>query len=249
MKILIALKSVPDFKTQVRLKADASGIDTAHVKMSINPFDEIAMEEAVRLKEKGIAKELLAVSIGPSSSQEMLRTALAMGADRAILLQTEQEMQPLSAARILQTLTAKENPQMIIMGKQAIDTDNNQTGQMLAGLLNWPQGTFVSKLQFDGEWVQVTREIDGGLETLSLKLPALITTDLRLNEPRYISLPNIVQAKRKPLEVIPLESINIQLIPGLKTLMLALPAKRRAGVRVADAKELVQRLKEEAKIL
>jgi len=249
MKILVAIKRVPDFKTAVRLKADGSGIETTNVKMSINPFDEIAIEEAVRLKEKGLAQELVVTSIGNNSLQEILRTALAMGADRAVLVQTEAEIQPLNAAKILAALALKEAPHLILLGKQAIDTDNNQTGQMLAGLLNWPQGTFASKLQIEGETVEVTREIDGGLETLNLKLPAVITTDLRLNEPRYISLPNIVQAKRKPLELLPLESLGLQLSAGVKLLKLSVPEKRRTAVRVENAAELVRRLKEEAKVL
>jgi len=249
MKILVAIKRVPDFKTAVRLKADGSGIETTNVKMSINPFDEIAIEEAVRLKEKGLAQELVVTSIGNNSLQEILRTALAMGADRAVLVQTEAEIQPLNAAKILAALALKEAPHLILLGKQAIDTDNNQTGQMLAGLLNWPQGTFASKLQIEAETVEVTREIDGGLETLNLKLPAVITTDLRLNEPRYISLPNIVQAKRKPLELLPLESLGLQLSAGVKLLKLSVPEKRRTAVRVENAAELVRRLKEEAKVL
>lgn len=249
MKILVAIKRVPDFKTNVRLKADGSGIETTNVKMSINPFDEIALEEAVRLKEKGVAKEVVVVSIGAPSSQETLRTALAMGADRAVLMQMETEVQPLNAARILAALVLKETPHLVILGKQAIDTDNNQVGQMLAGLLNWPQGTFASQLLIEGERVEVTREIDGGLETLNLKLPAVITTDLRLNEPRYISLPNIVQAKRKPLELIPVESLGLQLSAGVKLLKMTVPEKKRTSVRVENAAELVRRLKEEAKVL
>jgi electron transfer flavoprotein beta subunit len=249
MKILVAIKRVPDFKTQVRLKADRSGIETANVKMSINPFCEIAVEEAVRLKEKGLAQEIVVVSIGAAASQEILRTALAMGADRALLVQTEAEIQPLNAARILAAVVQKEAPQIVMLGKQAIDSDNNQVGQMLAGLLNWPQGTFASQLQLEGESLQVTREIDGGLETVLLKLPAVITTDLRLNEPRYISLPSIVQAKRKPLDLLSLETLGLSLSAGLKTLKLSVPEKKRNALRVENAAELVRRLKEEAKVL
>ncbi len=249
MKILVAVKRVPDFKTSVRLKADGSGIETVNVKMSINPFDEIAIEEAVRLKEQGTAKEVIVVSIGDVALQEILRTALAMGADRALLVRTEEEVQPLSVARILAAVVQKEAPQLVILGKQAIDSDNNQVGQMLAGLLNWPQGCFASRLRFEGAGLQVTREIDGGLETLALSLPAVITTDLRLNEPRYISLPNIVQAKRKLLEVLPLETLAVSLSCGMKVLKLSVPEKKRNAVRVENAAELVRLLKEEAKVL
>lgn len=249
MKILVAIKRVPDFKTNVRVKADGSGIETANVKMAINPFDEIAVEEAVRLKEKGLAQEVVVVSIGTQAVQEVLRTALAMGADRAILVQTEAELQPLNAAKTLAALALKEMPQLIILGKQAIDTDNNQVGQMLAGLLNWPQGTFASQLLLESDNLQVTREIDGGLETLALKLPAVITTDLRLNEPRYISLPNIVQAKRKLIDLMTLESLGLQLTSGVKLLKLSVPVKQRTAVRVENVAELVRRLREEAKVL
>src|SRR5579862_8403776 len=200
MKVLVSVKRVADFKTSIRIKTDGTDVDLNNVKMSLNPFDEIALEEAVRIKEKGFAKEIIAVSIGNEACQETLRTALAMGADRGILITTNNEVQPLAAAKILKKLIEKEMPQIVILGKQAIDTDNNQVGQMLAGLLNWPQGTFASRLEFEDKGIKVTREIDGGLETLFLNLPAVITTDLRLNEPRFISLPNIVQAKRKPIE-------------------------------------------------
>jgi electron transfer flavoprotein beta subunit len=219
------------------------------VKMSINPFDEIALEEAIRLKEKQLAKEVIVVSIGANTSQEILRTALAMGADRALLVPVEGEVQPLNAAKILAALVLKEEPQLVILGKQAIDTDNNQVGQMLAGLLNWPQGTFASELALTAHELKVTREIDGGLETLNLKLPAVITTDLRLNEPRYISLPNIVQAKRKPLDLVSLEMLKLELTPGVKLLKMTLPEKRRTAVRVENVAELVRLLKEEAKVL
>lgn len=249
MKILVAVKRVVDFATRIQIRADQSGIETANVKMSMNPFDEIAVEEAVRLKEQGIAKEIIVVSIGTSSSQETLRTALAMGADRAILAGTDLEVQPLAAAKILKTIAIKESPQLIILGKQAIDSDNNQTGQMLAGILNWPQGTFTSKLTLENHSVEVTREIDGGLETLLLKLPAIITTDLRLNEPRYLSLPNIVQAKRKPIDVIKASDLNVDLQPHLQTLKVLAPAKRQAGVKVTSVSELLEKLRNEAQVI
>ncbi|VVC77286.1 Electron transfer flavoprotein subunit beta [Aquicella siphonis] len=249
MKILVAIKRVIDYKAAIRIKSDGSGVETANVKMSMNPFDEIAVEEAVRLKEKGLASEILVISIGGDACQETLRTALAMGADRAMLVKTDQEVQPLAAAKILKSVTLQESPRLVILGKQAIDTDNNQVGQMLAALLNWPQGTFASRLEFHDQGVSVTREIDGGLETLFLDLPAVITTDLRLNEPRYISLPNIVQAKRKPLVVIPAESFNMDLAPRMQTLHVAAPEKRRSGVRLESAADLVNRLKHEAQVI
>ncbi len=249
MKILVSIKRVPDFKTAVRVKTDGSGIETATAKMVMNPFDEIAVEEAVRLKEKGKANEIVVVSIGSPASQETLRAALAMGADRAIFVQTELEIQPLAAAKILRAVTLKEAPQLVILGKQAIDTDNNQTGQMLAGLLQWPQGTFASKIEVENTRVRVTREIDGGLEILDLNMPAVITTDLRLNEPRYISLPNIMQAKRKPLELLLADSFGIDLTPRIKIVKMSVPVKQRASVRVANGAELLRLLKEEAKVL
>lgn len=249
MKILVAVKRVVDFATRIQVKADHTGVETANVKMSMNPFDEIAIEEAVRLKEKGIATEIVAVSIGPQQCQETLRTALAMGADRGILVETMEEIRPLAAAKILKKITEKESPQLIILGKQAIDSDNNQTGQMLAALLNWPQGTFVSKLILENNTAQVTREIDGGLETLILKLPAVITTDLRLNEPRYISLPNIVQAKRKPIEVVRAQDFHIDLQPRIQTVRVTAPEKRRTGIKVASVAELMDKLKNEAQVL
>lgn len=249
MKILVAVKRVIDFATRIQIKSDQSGVVTANVKMSMNPFDEIAVEEAVRLKEKGIAKEIIAVSIGTTQSQETLRTALAMGADRALLVETDMEIQPLAAAKILQAISNKESPQLIILGKQAIDSDNNQTGQMLAGLLNWSQGMFISKLLIENNFAEVTREIDGGLETLRLTLPAVITTDLRLNEPRYLSLPNIVQAKRKPIEVIKAQDLNLDLQPHLQTLKVTAPEKRRTGMKVANVAELVEKLKNEAQVI
>lgn len=249
MKIVVAIKRVPDFKAAVRVTVDGSGIETTHVKMVMNPFDEIAIEEAVCLKEEGRATEIVAVSIGVLSVQETLRVALAMGADRAILVQTELDIQPLMAAKILQAVVSQEMPRLVILGKQAVDTDDNQTGQMLAGLLQWPQGSFASAVVLEEERVQVTREIDGGLETLILQLPAVITTDLRLNEPRYIALPNIVQAKRRPLDIILLDALNLDLRPGFKCLKMTVPEKQRGKIRVENCAELVRRLKEEAKVL
>jgi len=248
-KILVAVKRVVDYKASIRVKADGSGVETANVKMSMNPFDEIALEEAVRLREKGIAKEIIAVTIGSEACQEVLRTALAMGADKAILVKAEAEVQPLTAAKILKALVTQEAPELVILGKQAIDTDNNQVGQMLAGLLNWPQGTFASKLDFHDNTVSVVREIDGGLETLLLNLPAVITTDLRLNEPRYISLPNIVQAKRKPLTIITAESLQVSITPTIKTLRVVAPEKRRSGMRLENVADLINRLKNEAQVI
>lgn len=249
MKILVAIKRVVDYKAAIRVKADGLGVETSNVKMSMNPFDEIAVEEAVRLREKGLAKEVVVISIGGEVCQEILRTALAMGADRAILVKTDTEVQPLAAAKILKQLAEQESPQLFILGKQAIDTDNNQVGQMLAALLNWPQGTFASKVDIHDAGVSVTREIDGGLETLFLTLPTVITTDLRLNEPRYISLPNIVQAKRKQIAVIPAESFSIDLTPRIKTVRVDAPEKRRSGIRLDSAADLVKRLKEEARVI
>ena len=249
MKILIAVKRVVDYKTSVRIQSDGSAIETKNVKMSMNPFDEIAVEEALRIKEKKIANEIIVVSIGSDACQETLRTALAMGADRAILIKTDLDIQPLAAAKILKAITQQELAHLVILGKQAIDTDNNQVGQMLAALLDWPQGTFASQLNFHDDGVSVLREIDGGLETLFLKLPAVITTDLRLNEPRYLSLPNIVQAKRKSLTIIQADSFNLDLKPHIKTLQVILPEKKRSGIRVENAAELVKRLKNEAQVL
>lgn len=249
MKVLVAVKRVPDYKAVIRIRSDGSGVETTNVKMSMNPFDEIAVEEALRMKERGIAKETLVVSIGPEACQETLRTALAMGIDKAQLMKTSEEIQPLAAAKILQAIVQKEQPQLVILGKQAIDTDNNQVGQMLAALLQWPQATFASKIDVHDGGASVTREIDGGLETVFVNLPAVITTDLRLNEPRYISLPNIVQAKRKPLSVVEVASLNIDITPRVKTLQVSLPEKRRNGVEVSSAKELVQLLKNEAQVI
>ena len=249
IKILVTVKRVVDYNVKVRAKADGSGVVIANVKMSINPFDEIAVEQAIRLKEAGVATEIVAVSLGVSQCQETLRTALAMGADRAILVESNAELQPLTVAKLLKAVVAKEAPDLIIMGKQAIDDDCNQTGQMLAALLNWPQATFASKVSIaDGKAV-VTREIDGGLETLSMTLPALITTDLRLNEPRYASLPNIMKAKRKPLETLAPETLGVDVEPRLITVKVREPPQRKGGEIVVDAAQLVQKLRNEAKVI
>lgn len=249
MKILVAVKRVVDYNVKVRVKSDNSGIDTANVKMSMNPFDEIAVEEAVRLKEAGIATEVVAVSCGVAQSQETLRTAMAIGADRGVLVETDVELQPLAVAKILKALVDKEQPQLIILGKQAIDDDSNQTGQMLAALLNLPQATFASKVQVADGKATVTREVDGGLETLALALPAVVTTDLRLNEPRYVTLPNIMKAKKKPLETIKPDDLGVDVAPRIKTIKVEEPPKRSAGVMVADIKALVEKLKNEAKVI
>jgi electron transfer flavoprotein beta subunit len=249
MKILVSVKRVVDFNVKVRIKGDGSGVETANVKMSMNPFDEIAVEEAVRLKEKGIASEIVAVSMGPAACQETLRTALAIGADRGILVETQAELEPLAVAKLLKAIVEREAPKLVILGKQAIDDDANQTGQMLAALLDWPQGTFASKVEVEGAQVRVTREIDGGLETLSLKLPALVTSDLRLNEPRYVTLPNIMKAKKKTIETLKPEALGVDIAPRLALLKVAEPPKRQAGQRLADVQELVQKLKHEAKVI
>jgi len=249
LKALVAIKRVIDFNVKVRVKPDSSGIDMANVKMSMNPFDEIAVEEAVRLKEKGVATEIVAVSCGVAASQETLRTALALGADRAILVQTDQELQPLAVAKLLRAVIAKETPQVVILGKQAIDDDANQTGQMLAALLDWPQATFASKLDIADGKASVKREVDGGLETVEVALPAVVTTDLRLNEPRYATLPNIMKAKKKPLETVTPEALGVDVAPRLTTLKVTEPPKRKGGGRVADVKELVAKLRNEAKVL
>ena len=243
MKLLVAVKRVIDFNVKPRVKMDGSGVDLANVKMSMNPFDEIAVEEAIRLKEKGAATEIVAVSIGPAKAQETLRTALAMGADRAILVQTEEEVEPLAVAKILKGIAGEENPDLIILGKQAIDDDSNQVGQMLAALLDWPQGTFASKVEVAGSELNVTREVDGGLETVKLVTPAVVTTDLRLNEPRYASLPNIMKAKSKPLAVKSPGDFGVDVAPRLETLKVSEPPKRSAGVKVGSVDELVGRLK------
>ncbi|MFC0203681.1 electron transfer flavoprotein subunit beta/FixA family protein [Novosphingobium soli] len=244
MKILVPVKRVIDYNVKPRVKADGTGVDLANVKMSMNPFDEIAVEEAIRLKEAGKAEEIVAVSVGPAKAQETLRTALAMGADRAILIETDAEVEPLAVAKILKAIVAEENPGLVILGKQAIDDDSNQTGQMLAALLGRPQGTFASKVEIDGDAVSVTREVDGGLETVKLSLPAIVTTDLRLNEPRYASLPNIMKAKKKPLDVKTAADYGVDIAPRLKTLKVSEPPVRSAGIKVADVDALVAKLKE-----
>lgn len=249
MKVLVSVKRVPDYKAVIRVKADGSGVDTANVKMSINPFDEIALEAAVRLKEQGIANEVVVVSIGNDSTQETLRGALALGADRAMHIQSASSVMPLTAAKCLKKIIEAEQPSLVILGKQAIDTDHNQVGQMLAGLLDWPQGTFASALAFHDAGVSVTREIDGGLETLFLTLPAVITTDLRLNEPRYLSLPNIMKAKTKPMTVTPLSDYLPTVTEKIKIVRVSPPEKRRSGVKLDSVAELVKRLKDEAKVI
>ncbi len=249
MKVLVPVKRVVDYNVKVRVKPDGSGVETANVKMSMNPFDEIAVEEAMRLKEAGVATEVVAVSIGTAQSQETLRTALAIGADRAILVETAVETQPLAVAKLLKAIVAKEQPGLVIMGKQAIDDDSNQTGQMLAALLGWSQATFASKLKVEGSAANVTREVDGGLETLSVKLPAVVTTDLRLNEPRYVTLPNIMKAKKKPLETLTPDGLGVDVAPRLKTLKVQEPPKRSAGKLVKSVQELVEKLKTEAKVI
>ena len=249
MKALVAVKRVVDYNVKVRVKSDQSGVDIANVKMSMNPFDEIAVEEAVRLKEAGIVSEVIVFSAGPQQCQETLRTALAIGADRAILLETDTELQPLAVAKLLQAIYQKEQVQLIILGKQAIDDDSNQTGQMLAALLNLPQATFASKVSIADGKAQVTREVDGGLETVSISLPAVITTDLRLNEPRYVTLPNIMKAKKKQLDVLKPEDLGVDIAPRLKTIRVEEPPKRTAGIKVPDVASLIDKLKNEAKVL
>ncbi|WP_336485547.1 electron transfer flavoprotein subunit beta/FixA family protein [Methylobacterium nigriterrae] len=249
MKVLVPVKRVVDYNVKIRVKADGSGVELSNVKMSMNPFDEIAVEEAIRLKEKGKVTEIVAVSIGPQQAQETLRTALAMGADRAILVKTEVNCEPLAVAKLLKAVAEKEAPQLVILGKQAIDDDSNQTGQMLAALLGWPQGTFAYKVAFGEGQIEVTREVDGGLQTVSLQLPAIVTTDLRLNEPRYASLPNIMKAKKKPLEELAPDALGVDVTPRLKVLKTEEPPGRQAGVKVASAAELVQKLKVEAGVI
>ncbi|ESQ93002.1 electron transfer flavoprotein subunit beta [Asticcacaulis sp. AC460] len=243
MKLLVPVKRVLDYNVKVRVKADQSGVDLANVKMSMNPFDEIAVEEATRLKEKGIATEVVAVSIGPAQARETVVTALTIGADRGILIQTDQDIEPLAVAKLLKAVIEQEQPDLVIMGKQAIDGDNNATGQMLATLLDWPQATFASKVVIENGEAQVTREVDGGLQTIGVKLPAVITTDLRLNEPRYASLPNIMKAKKKPLDVKTVADYGVDVTPRLTVVKVTEPAKRQAGIKVADAAELVANLK------
>ncbi|HEN8726433.1 electron transfer flavoprotein subunit beta/FixA family protein [Pseudomonas putida] len=249
MKVLVAIKRVVDYNVKVRVKADNSGVDLANVKMSMNPFCEIAVEEAVRLKEKGVVSEIVVVSVGPTAAQEQLRTALALGADRAILVEAVDEMSSLAVAKALKAVVDKEQPQLVILGKQAIDSDNNQTGQMLAALTGYAQGTFASKVIVAGDKLNVTREIDGGLQTVSLNLPAIVTTDLRLNEPRYASLPNIMKAKKKPLETVTPDALGVSLASTNKTLKIEAPAARSAGIKVKSVAELVEKLKNEAKVI
>ena len=249
MKALVAVKRVVDYNVKVRVKSDNTGVELANVKMSMNPFDEIAVEEAVRLKEKGVVTEVIAVSCGPTQAQETLRTAMAIGADRGVLVESSEELQPLAVAKLLKAVVDKEQPDLIILGKQAIDDDSNQTGQMLAALAGWPQATFASKVVLADGKATVTREIDGGLETLSMSLPAVVTTDLRLNEPRYATLPNIMKAKKKPLDTVKPDALGVDVAPRLTTLKVVEPPKRSAGVLVADVAELVNKLKNEAKVI
>ncbi|MFA7680695.1 MAG: electron transfer flavoprotein subunit beta/FixA family protein [Pigmentiphaga sp.] len=249
MKVLVPVKRVVDFNVKVRVKSDQTGVDTANVKMSMNPFDEIAIEEAVRLKEKGIATEVIAISCGISACQETLRTAMAIGADRAILVETEAALQPLAVAKLLKAVVEQEQPDLVILGKQAIDDDANQTGQMLSALLDWPQATFASKLDIADGKAQVSREIDGGIETLSLTLPAIVTADLRLNEPRFVTLPNIMKAKKKVIDTHTPEALGVDVVPRLKVLSVAEPPVRQAGVMVPDVATLVEKLKNEAKVV
>jgi len=249
MKILVPIKRVVDYNVKIKVKSDNSGVDLENVKMSMNPFDEIAVEEAVRLKEKKICNEITAISIGSVKSEETLRTALAVGADKGILVETEEDVQPLEVAKILKEVIKKNSPDLVLMGKQAIDDDSNQTGQMLSALLNWPQGTFASKLEVNGKKINVTREIDGGLETLSMELPAIVTTDLRLNEPRYASLPNIMKAKQKPIEKITPSNLNIEIKQRLKTLKVTEPPKKESGIKIDSVQELISKLHDEEKVI
>jgi electron transfer flavoprotein beta subunit len=249
MKVLVPVKRVVDYNVKVRVKSDGSGVDIANVKMSMNPFDEIAVEEAVRLKEKGVITEIVAISVGPAACQETLRTAMAIGADRALLVETGDEVQPLGVAKVLKALIEREQPRLVILGKQAIDDDSNQTGQMLAALAGWPQGTFASKLEVTDARLQVTREVDGGMETVSLALPAVVTADLRLNQPRYITLPSIMKAKKKLLETLTPAALGVDVAPRLKTLKVAEPPMRSAGVRVADVTTLVSQLRNNARVI
>ncbi len=249
MKVLVAVKRVIDYNVKVRVKPDNTGVDLTNVKMAMNPFCEIAVEEAVRLKEKGVVSEIVVVSIGPKVAQEQVRTSLALGADRGILIETDEEVQALDVAKLLKAVVEKEQPNLVILGKQSIDSDNNQTGQMLAALTGMPQGTFASEVAVDGDKVNVTREIDGGLVTVALNMPAVVTTDLRLNEPRYASLPNIMKAKKKPLEMTSPADLSVELKPSLTTLKVEEPATRQAGIKVADVAELIDKLKNEAKVI
>jgi electron transfer flavoprotein beta subunit len=249
MKVLVPVKRVVDYNVKVRVKSDQTGVETANVKMSMNPFDEIAVEEAVRLKEKGIATEIIAVSAGPTAAQEQIRTALAMGADRGILVEHDGTLEPIAVAKLLQAIVAKESPQLVLLGKQAIDDDMNATGQMLAALLGWAQGTFASKLEVAGDSATVTREVDGGLETVTIRLPGIVTADLRLNEPRYASLPNIMKARKKPIDVMKPADLGVDPTPRLTVLKVEEPAKRIAGKKVASVQELVDKLRNEAKVI
>jgi len=249
MKVLVTVKRVIDPQVKARVKSDGSGIETANVKMAMNPFCEIAVEQAVRMKEAGVVSEIVVVSIGVPQCQETLRTAMAMGADRGILVETDGETQPLAVAKVLKAIVGKENPRLVIMGKQAVDDDSNQSGQMLAALLGWPQATFISAITINGDTADVTREIDSGLEKITVKLPAVVTTDLRLNEPRYVTLPNIMKAKKKPLEVVKPEALGVDVAPRLKLLKVQEPSKRGAGIKVADVKDLVTKWKNEAKVI
>ena len=249
MKVLVPVKRVVDYNVKVRVKSDGTGVELANVKMSMNPFDEIAVEEALRLREAGKATEVVVVSIGPAQASETIRTGLAMGADRGILVKAEGNVEPLAVAKILKAIVDEEKPGLVILGKQAIDDDSNQTGQMLAALLGWPQATFASKLKIEGDKAQVTREVDGGLETISIKLPAIVTTDLRLNEPRYVTLPNIMKAKKKTLENLKPDALGVDVSPRLTTVKVVEPSKRKAGVKVADAKALIDKLRNDAKVL
>ena len=249
MKILVPVKRVVDYNVKIKVKSDNSGVDLENVKMAMNPFDEIAVEEAVRLKEKKLCDEITAISIGSAKSEETLRTAFAVGVDKGILVETEEEVQPLEVAKILKEVVKKNNPDLVLMGKQAIDDDSNQTGQMLAALLGWPQGTFASKLEINGKKINVTREIDGGLETLGMELPAIITTDLRLNEPRYASLPNIMKAKQKPVEKITPNDLNVEIKQRLKTLKVTEPPKKTPGIKVDSVQELISKLHEVEKVI
>ena len=249
MKVLVPVKRVVDYNVKVRVKADETDVDLANVKMSMNPFDDIAVEEVVRLKEKGIVSEVVAVSCGAAACQDTLRSAMAMGADRGILVESNADLQPLAVAKLLKAVCDKETPSLVICGKQAIDDDSNQTGQMLAALMDYPQATFASKVELAGDKVTVTREIDGGLETLSMSLPAVVTTDLRLNEPRYATLPNIMKAKKKPLDTIAADSLGVDIAPRLKTIKVSEPAKRAGGVKVADVADLLNKLRNEAKVI
>jgi len=249
MKVLVSVKRVVDYNVKVRVKSDGTGVETANVKMSMNPFDEIAVEEAMRLKEAGVATEVIVISCGVLACQETLRTALAIGADRAILVESNEDLQPLAVAKLLKAVCDKERPEIVIMGKQAIDDDSNQTGQMLAALMGWPQATFASKVSVAAGKAEVTREVDGGLETISIKLPAVITTDLRLNEPRYVTLPNIMKAKKKSLENLKPDALGVDVAPRLTTLKVTEPPKRKAGIKVPDAAALVDKLRNEAKVI